>query len=414
MGQTLERRCAQPTGGDLEPRNLIRALRKPRIVWDCKEVILLKVLHITTDFFPGTGGLERFVQDLAVHSRTAGIDSAVLCLDRIAGDSRPLPQNDLVDGIPVQRIKFVDLKYYKPVLLPLNVLKTADILHMHGIGSLLDFVAATKWIHHKPIVLSTHGGIFHNSALSTVKNAYFSVVRRLVLPRVDRIIACGESDRRLFADHHVSETTTIDNGIDLSDFNGLDSSVERVSRRMLFVGRIAPNKCINHLIQTLAAMRQRGAQATLRVIGPDRYQLNAGLKQLAIDLGVGDAVEIVGEVPLAELPGEYARADLFVSASRHEGFGISAVEAMAGGAVPLLNNIPAFDYLLRSVQKAGMLCNFSDPDAAADAAIQLFSADRQAFRDAARARAAEFSWQCLIPRWKEVYDSVSPHRSLAV
>jgi alpha-1,3-mannosyltransferase len=371
---------------------------------DCK---LLKVLHITTDFVPGTGGLERFVRDLAVHSRTIEVDPSVLCLNKIAGNPNPLSSSDRVDDIPVQRLSHLDWKYYKPVLLPLNKLRSADILHVHGIGAMLDFATMTKWIHHRPIILSTHGGIFHNENLARIKNAYFGLVRRLFLPGVNRIVACGHADRELFAEHGVTETTTVDNGIDLSAFLK-PIGCERVARRMLFVGRIAPNKCLHHLIRTLAEIRLRGIDATLRIIGPDRYQLNQGLKQLGEDMGVGDAVTIAGEVSEKDLPGEYQQADLFVSASRHEGFGISAVEAMAGGAIPLLNDIPAFAYLLKTngETSTGALCDFSNPSSSADVAISLLSSDREHVRNAARDRAADFSWDRLMPRWREIYDSV--------
>lgn len=365
------------------------------------------MLHITTDFVPGTGGLERFVRDLAVLSRSAGIDTSVLCLNRIAGDTQRLPPRDMIDGIPVRRLAFLDLKYYKPVLLPLGTLGHADILHVHGIGAPLDFVAATRWIHRKPIVVSTHGGIFHTSTLSGLKNAYFALVRRLVLPRADRVVACGEADRRLFAEHGVTNTITIDNGIDLGPFSAAEGSCDRVPNRLLFVGRIAPSKSVDHLIRTVAEVRRRGIPATLRIIGPDRYRLNDGLRTLAGELGLADAVSILGEVAETDLAREFNQADLFVSASRHEGFGISTVEAMAGGAIPLLNRIPAFEYLLSAKSVSpGMLCDFADTSASAEAAVTLLSGDRPALRAAARTRATDFSWDRIIPMWRKLYESI--------
>src|SRR5580658_625965 len=152
---------------------------------------MLRILHITTDFLPGIGGLERFVRDLAVKLQSRNISSTVLCLNRVAGDERRLPATDVCDGIPVHRVGFLNLKYYKPVLLPLPLLRSADILHVHGIGAHLDFTVTAKPLHRKPIILSTHGGIFHTTNQSTLKNIYFTLVRSLILPRVNRIIASG-------------------------------------------------------------------------------------------------------------------------------------------------------------------------------------------------------------------------------
>jgi len=156
-----------------------------------------------------------------------------------------------------------------------------------------------------------------------VKETYFWLVRKLVLPRVNRLVACGQADRQLFIEHGVrdADMAVIDNGLEVSRF-APSGDVQTRPGRLLFVGRIAPSKQVDDLIRTLAELRKRRPDATLRVVGPDRYQLTGGLKELATSLGVGYAVSFVdGDVPDAELPDEYQSADLFVSASRHEGFG---------------------------------------------------------------------------------------------
>src|SRR5207245_1650488 len=60
------------------------------------------------------------------------------------------------------------------------------------------------------------------------------------------------------------------------------------------------------------------------------------LERLVAELGLGDAVRLLGFVSDDELPALYNAADLFVLASRRydllvEGFGISIVEASASG-----------------------------------------------------------------------------------
>src|SRR3989442_15557194 len=67
-------------------------------------------------------------------------------------------------------------------------------------------------------------------------------------------------------------------------------------------------------------------------LGPRRPQLEA----LIAELGLGDAVRLLGPVSDRDLPALYNAADLYVGASRRhdllaEGFGISLVEASASG-----------------------------------------------------------------------------------
>jgi glycosyltransferase involved in cell wall biosynthesis len=65
-------------------------------------------------------------------------------------------------------------------------------------------------------------------------------------------------------------------------------------------------------------------------IGP-YPRIVAQARRLAATLGVADGVIFAGQVPDGELVAHYQLADLFVTASVHEGFCIPVVEAMACG-----------------------------------------------------------------------------------
>jgi glycosyltransferase involved in cell wall biosynthesis len=112
-----------------------------------------------------------------------------------------------------------------------------------------------------------------------------------------------------------------------------DGAVERLrapGATWLFVGRLAPNKAQHDLLKALSVYR--------RVFDPDaRLRLVGGSSSLAYATAVEayvkalqleDAVELLGEVSHAELAAHYRAADVFVSASDHEGFCIPLLEAM--------------------------------------------------------------------------------------
>jgi glycosyltransferase involved in cell wall biosynthesis len=113
----------------------------------------------------------------------------------------------------------------------------------------------------------------------------------------------------------------------------------------LFVGRCAPNKAQHRLIEALVIHgRSYGGRVRLRLVGagsPPAYR--DALERLAAAAGVADAVELHDSVPAATLASWYREADVFVSASAHEGFCVPVLEAMrfglpvvarAAGAVP--------------------------------------------------------------------------------
>ena len=110
------------------------------------------------------------------------------------------------------------------------------------------------------------------------------------------------------------------------------SSVPECGGTMLFVGRIAPNKCHEDLISALAMLTRTRPQARLVLVGESASSayLNS-LRMLAKHLGVQDRVLFAGRVSAEELLRCYRLADVFVSASEHEGFGVPLAEAMASG-----------------------------------------------------------------------------------
>jgi glycosyltransferase involved in cell wall biosynthesis len=104
---------------------------------------------------------------------------------------------------------------------------------------------------------------------------------------------------------------------------------------LLYAGRMASNKRIDELVRALAAARKSGLPLKLLLVGNDKAEPYASQARQALALAealyVVDHVVFTGSVTDEALPACYSVADLYVSASVHEGFGIPLVEAMASG-----------------------------------------------------------------------------------
>ncbi len=74
--------------------------------------------------------------------------------------------------------------------------------------------------------------------------------------------------------------------------------------------------------------------------------LHASHQTLADELGVADRVHLLGALPHDEVVQLYGIADLFVFPSRHETFGISAVEAVLLGLPTIVSDIPVLREVL--------------------------------------------------------------------
>lgn len=132
-------------------------------------------------------------------------------------------------------------------------------------------------------------------------------------------------------------------GVDLEDYAFVPrDDVPRSVLRLLTVGRLVEKKGTRYLLQALARLRDEHPHLAfeLRVVGDG--PLEAGLKQLTAELGLGGRVAFLGALPHGRIADELRQADLFVLPSvtardgDMEGVPVSLMEAMASG-VPVVS-----------------------------------------------------------------------------
>ena len=99
-------------------------------------------------------------------------------------------------------------------------------------------------------------------------------------------------------------------------------------RHVLAVGRLAPNKRLGDLLRAFALLQRAVPRTRLLLVGDDGLHAYAdALRELARSLRLRD-VAFCGRVDEDELRSAYALADVLVSLSEHEGYGVPLVEAM--------------------------------------------------------------------------------------
>lgn len=174
-------------------------------------------------------------------------------------------------------------------------------------------------------------------------------------------------------------------------------------RNLLFVGRLVPNKRQDDLIRLLATVRASGRQRTrLILVGKGRegekflYETHHLVRKL------GDQpVLFAGRVNPAELVTYYRHADLFVSMSEHEGFGVPLVESM-------LFDLPVLAYAAAAIPDtlgdAGILLPDKNLEVAAAMVDRLL--DDRELRTAViarqRRRLLDFKPESALPRWESL------------
>jgi len=196
-------------------------------------------------------------------------------------------------------------------------------------------------VHH-PLDVDMRTGVAHVAAVGEkVKRIawYPWQMQRAVAQRLDALISGSEASAGLIErlwSLPAGRIRVLYDGVDIERFRpgGED---ERARGALLFVGNAEDyNKGIIYLLRAVA-MLPEPAGAHLYIVGGPPGAQRVAPEEIA-RLGVGDRVTIVGRVSDEELAAWYRRAEIVVSPSLYEGFGLPAAEAMASGTAVVVSD----------------------------------------------------------------------------
>lgn len=169
------------------------------------------------------------------------------------------------------------------------------------------------------------------------------------------------------------------------------ADVAGVDPYALYVGNIMPHKNLVRLVEAFARGGARGP-GRLVIRGWGRPLHVGALRERIARLGLESRVDWQPYAPADELPRLYRGARMLLLPSLTEGFGLTALEAMACGTPVITSNTSS---LPEVVGDAAILVDPLDTAALADAIARLFGDDHRAkeLREHGLARAQAFSWQ---------------------
>lgn len=133
--------------------------------------------------------------------------------------------------------------------------------------------------------------------------------------------------------------------------------------------------------------------------GPERPMA----EELCRELGVCDDVRFLGKQQ--DMEEMYAISDLFLLPSEYESFGLSALEAMAGGAPVVASNAGGLPEIIEPGYN-GFMAGVGDVEAMSRFAKQILKDDDTLakFKENARASALKFDIHNIVPQYEELYE----------
>lgn len=245
------------------------------------------------------------------------------------------------------------------------------------------------------------------------------------LPAIDLVIGCSEyiteTIAKRFPDHAHRFVTVPNAAAFVPEYDRSETEPGRV----LFVGRVSPEKGVHVLVEAFHRVLQRFPSATLRIAGgigsaPLEYLVGlsddpkvkalaafyparpAGSKdpygewlERAAGTELGKRIVFEGRVDHSGVGDHYRRASVLVNPSLSEAFGMSLVEAMMYRIPVVASRVGGMTNIVED-GRTGLLVEPADAEALAAAICELLGDERkrQAMGDAGRHRAVErYSWE---------------------
>ena len=396
----------------------------------------MRIAHVLRRIsFEDWGGTEQVVWNIAKAQKAAGHEVRLFATTALC----PEP-HEVVEGLDIFRFKPVypwwpmpaklidelDRKGGNPFVPGLGAALREwrpDVIHCHAMARIAELCLRTASAIGAKSAVSLHGGGANvpDEEAKSLKaptrgrlpwgKAVDIAMRwtRRVPEDFGGIVCVGEDEFDRYSARH-PHVMFLPNGVDTRLFERTGAkTASHNPPRLLCVARIDRQK--NQMALVEAVSRHPGI--TLRLVGPvTQPDYDAELKRRAEELGVADRVAFVGPLKPGspELLAEYAGADAFALASRHEPFGIVVLEAWAAGLPVVASDVGGLGRLCAAHSEAAITFQPGDASGLDRALDELSrraeSGEISAMSAAGRKASAEYDWSVLASRLVAFYAKI--------
>ena len=370
----------------------------PRLRWRLEMKRPIRVQMLLSDAFGGFGGISRFNRDFLCAMNLCPWVERVYALPRII----PERIDELVPEFVIYRRSSARgrLAFIYQTLRETRRHERADIVicgHLH----LLPMAWLAARLQGARLVLIIHGIEAWGPSNHPIAN--------LLASRVDAFLSVSRYSAERFvrwANVAKEQGFILPNCVDLDRFRPGDRDPALVaryglqsSRVVLTVGRLVAQeqyKGFDEIIEVMPRLLQQMPDLRYLIVGDgsDRARLEAKVKAL----GLSAQVIFAGRIPEAEKVAHYNLADVFVLASRGEGFGIALIEAAACGIPTVGSTVDGSREALLDGQ-LGQLVDPSNPDELLQAIVAVMRAPSQRARNNLIERLGVREFQARVSQW---------------
>ena len=285
----------------------------------------MRILQVCHRYYPYKGGIQEHVRN--VSERLADKYEVTVAATDTSGE---LPREEIINGVRVNIFRSWGPKgtYYFSKDLKKYLMKSSDsfdIVHAHNYHAFPALYAAQAKGRNRLVFTPHYHGTGH-TLMSSLLHIPYKCLGKRIFEKADRIICVSNHEKSLIAENfqvNGEKVVVIPNGVNLEEFRNFEKR-KKDYRSILYVGRLEKYKGIAYLVRVLPKMHD---DVFLEIVG--KGSSKASLVKLARKLDVDNRVKFFQDLGRDELLQKYTDADVFVSLSKQEAYGISVAEALA-------------------------------------------------------------------------------------
>jgi glycosyltransferase involved in cell wall biosynthesis len=226
------------------------------------------------------------------------------------------------------------------------------------------------------------------------RRAYARFMFRRISRSADAIMTVSDFTRAEFerlVGSGRARPEVVHNGVSREWFEIPPSPAPHSRPYLLYVGNVKPHKNLVRLLEAFGLL-PTGFDCDLLLVGKSEGFLTEDAAVRSAVHRLGPRVQLVGEVSQGLLKRYVAHAEALVLPSLYEGFGLPALEGMAGGRPVIVSRAAALPEICGD---AALYCDPLDPVSIADAMARVLQDSdlREQLRCRGLDRARRFTWE---------------------
>ena len=313
----------------------------------------MKILITVGIFPPDIGGPASFVPKIAKLLQENGFEVTIICLS-----NEKIVDNESYKIIRILRNQNLMIRWIKTIFKMISNGRNADTIFVNGLP--MEAYIANLFLRKKLIRKIVGDWAWERGRNKGITNDSFDEFQKnkhnlhLEIAKFSRGWTATKADLVITPSMHLKEVVknwgVLENNLQVI-YNGtkIQPIIDKQENEVLHfvtVGRLAPWKNIDKIIQAMALLNDKGFNFIFNIVGSG--PIDEKLKKLVTDLKLEKKILFLGQKNTDELNKIYLNSDIYIQASGYEGlphvileainFNLSIISTPIGGTNEILLN----------------------------------------------------------------------------